>query len=122
MNVLEPRIMLFTTIQVMLSKKNQRIDSTEFNKICIIHFPSSNKTLSICFKQLIRIKNLKRLNNLHLNILINRTDPLRSFLNKVPILPRHHWLRDSYQRFTKNLDCRYKINRIKVRVQGVWTT
>ena len=49
-------------------------------------FPqATNKTLSICFKQLIRIKNLKRLNKLHLNVSINWTDPLTNFLNNMPI-------------------------------------
>ena len=55
-------------------------------------FPqATNKTLSICLKQLTRIKNLKRLNKLHLNVSVNRTDPLTSFLNNVPIFPQHLW-------------------------------
>ena len=55
-------------------------------------FPqATNKTFSICLKQLTRIKNLKRLNKLHLNVSFNRTDPLTSFLNNVPTFPRHLW-------------------------------
>ena len=69
----EPSIMLFIGIQIMPTKRNKKLIVKNAIKFVSFIFPeATNKTLSICFKRLIRKKKMKNLNN-------------------VPIFQQHLW-------------------------------
>ena len=74
----------------MPPKKNQKVDSEECNKICIIHFSKSNEQNFInLFQAADKDKKFEKIKQIALNVSINRADPLTSFLNNVSIFPPH---------------------------------
>ena len=147
----------------MPPKKNQKVDSEECNKICIIHFSSSNEQNFINLFQAAdkdkKFEKIKQIAFKRLNQPGASSYKLSEQCVNIPTTLMNHpgYHRDCYQRFTKHLDrleeveqtsssgmnrrsltlannwndgvlfnkdcifC-YKMDRIKVRAGGVWTT
>ena len=94
----------------MLPKKKQKVDSKECNKICIIHFSSSNKQNFVNLfqgadkdKKLENIKQIafKRLNQPD-GSSYKLFEQCANILTK--LMNNYGFDRECYQRFTKNLD------------------
>ena len=147
----------------MPPKKNQKVDSEECNKICIIHFSSSNEQNFINLFQAAdkdkKFEKIKKIAFKRLNQPSGSSYKLSEQCVNIPttLMNHHGYHRDCYQRLLNiwidsrkleqtsssgmkrrsltlannwndgvlfNKDCIfcYKMDRIKVRVRGVWTT
>ena len=102
--------MLFIGIQIMPPKKNQKVDSEECNKICIIHFSSSNEQNFINLFQAAdkdkKFEKIKQIAFKRLNQLGGSSYKLSEQCVNIPttLMNHHGYYRDCYQRFTKHLD------------------
>ena len=94
----------------MQPKKEQKVDSEECNKICIIHFSSSNKKNFVnLFQTAHKDKKFEKIKQIAFKRLDQPDGSFYKLSEQCTNIPTtlmnhhgYHW--DCYQRFTKNLD------------------
>ena len=101
----------------MLPKKKQKVDSEECNKICIIHFPSSNVQRFVNLFQTAdkdkKFEKIKQNAFKRLNQPGGSSYKLSQQCANIPttLMNHHGYHRNCYQRFTKYLDRRKEVEK-----------